>query len=42
MEQSVENFSYVLLFWQVFLFALIIGIVYFIFKLYIGIMRSLD
>lgn len=42
MEQSVENLSYGLIFWQAFLFILIIAIMYFIFKLYRGIMRSLD
>lgn len=42
MENSVENLSYGLIFWQVFLFALIMVIIYFIFKFYKGIMRSLD
>lgn len=42
MEKSVEEFSYGLLCWQVFLFALIIAIMYFIFKSYKGIIRSLD
>lgn len=42
MEKSVEDFSYGLFFWQVFLFVLIIAIMYFIFKFYKGIMTNLD
>lgn len=42
MENSGENLNYGLIFWQVFLFALIMVIIYFIFKFYKGIMRGLD
>lgn len=42
MEKTVEDFSYGLLAWQVFMFVLIVAIMYFIFKLYRGIMTNLD
>lgn len=42
MEKATEEFAYGSFFLQAFVYALIIAIIFFIFKLYIGIMRNLD